>query len=189
MFRHSLLRVGLLPQRVGSNSEAEGIDLSGLGAAPGQLTPSAVPLWERVSTDEMCLVHKRAVIAGSKNRPHLNGADVDVSQHAEAIVAGFEKTYHFLLKYRSELMASDGPVPRFAEDVVRVIIRPTQQYQTLLSDSQHPDMLRDAPGFAARDIGLAQRVQERRFTVIDMTHHGDHGRARFERLGLVILAA
>ena len=51
------------------------------------------------------------------------------------------------------------------------------------------DMLRDAAGFTARNIGLAQRVEQRGLAVIDMTHHGNHGRARLERLGLVLLAA
>src|SRR5580700_8818000 len=50
------------------------------------------------------------------------------------------------------------------------------------------DMLRDAAGFAARDIGFAQRIEQRGFAVIDMTHHSNHRRARLERLGLVLLA-
>ena len=51
------------------------------------------------------------------------------------------------------------------------------------------DMLRDAAGFAARDIGLAQRVEQRGLAVVDMAHDGDDRRARLERLGLVLLAA
>src|SRR5262249_31989010 len=42
----SALRVGLLPQRIWSNAESEGVDLSGLGAVAGQLSPRPVPYWE-----------------------------------------------------------------------------------------------------------------------------------------------
>src|SRR5262249_33371171 len=45
---HSVLRVGLLPQRLWASAESEGVDLSGLGAAAGQLTPRGVPSWEGV---------------------------------------------------------------------------------------------------------------------------------------------
>src|SRR5205823_2825460 len=81
----SVLRVGLLPQRMWSTPEGEGVDISGLGAVAGQLTPYAVPHWERFGTDEMRLVRKRAVMQGGQNRPRLGGVEVNVLDHVEAI--------------------------------------------------------------------------------------------------------
>ena len=93
--------------------EVEGIDISGLGATAGQVTPYKVPVWERAGTDKMCLVHRRVVIGGGDNRPCLDGTEVNALEHAEAIVAGFTEMYNLLLKYRSDLLADDGPVSRF----------------------------------------------------------------------------
>ena len=42
------------------------------------------------------------------------------------------------------------------------------------------DMLGDAAGLAAGDIGLAQRVEQRGLAVVDMAHDGDDRRARLE---------
>ena len=44
------------------------------------------------------------------------------------------------------------------------------------------DMLGDAAGLAAHDIGLAQRVQQRCLAVVDMAHHRHHRRTRFQQL-------
>ena len=41
-------------------------------------------------------------------------------------------------------------------------------------------MLRNAAGFAGSDFRRADRVEQRRFAVIDMAHDGDNGRARFD---------
>ncbi len=140
----SVLRIGLLPQRIWSNAESQGIDLSGLGAAAGQLTPYGVPQWERTGTDEMRLTRKPMAIAGEQNRPSLNDAEVDVLGYSKAIVAGFTRIYRLLVKHRKDLLSNDGPLVRFADDEVRVILRPTQTYASLLYESFHPDVLRNA---------------------------------------------
>ena len=141
---YSVLRVGLLPQRVWSNADSEGIDISGLGFTAGQLTPHRVPTWEGVNTDEMRFVRTRVAMPEGRHRPTLNGADVDLLEHAEAIVRGFTSVYRLLLNHRDELLADDGPLARFSEDEVRVVMRPTRTYAMLLNESFHPDVLRDA---------------------------------------------
>ena len=48
------------------------------------------------------------------------------------------------------------------------------------------DVLRDAAGFAAGDVGLADGVEQRSLAVIDVAHDGDDGRAGdFELVGVV----
>ncbi len=49
----SVLRTGLLPERLWSGAGSEGIDISGLGAEWEQETPFGVPRWEDAGTDEM----------------------------------------------------------------------------------------------------------------------------------------
>ncbi|HKS26453.1 MAG TPA: type 2 lanthipeptide synthetase LanM family protein [Pyrinomonadaceae bacterium] len=140
---YSVLRVGILPQRVWFNADEEGIDLSGLGGQAGQLTPKAVPMWEKPGTDEMRLERRRIEMAGAKNRPAINGADVNPLQYREELVKGFTSVFRLLIKHRDELLAEDGLLARFASDEVRFIMRPTRVYSLLLHESFHPDMLRN----------------------------------------------
>ena len=46
----------------------------------------------------------------------------------------------------------------------------------VLLDRGCADVLRDAAGFALGHVGGADRVEQRRFAVIDVAHDGDHGR-------------
>jgi type 2 lantibiotic biosynthesis protein LanM len=141
---YSVLGVGLLPERMWSNAESEGIDISGLGMVAGQLTPFKVSQWEGVGTDEMRLTRKRVPMSGSQNRPTLVATEVNTLDYIDAIVAGFTAMYQLLLQYRDDLLSIDGPLARFAEDEVRVIVRATWTYATLLHESFHPDVLRNA---------------------------------------------
>jgi type 2 lantibiotic biosynthesis protein LanM len=141
---HSVLRVGLLPHRRWSNDESDGIDLSGLGAIGGQLTPHTIPSLEGEGTDEMRLVRTRMAIPGGQHRPILNGTEVDVLGYAAPIVAGFTTLYELVRKHRAQLLSDDGPLARFVTDDVRVLVRSTRTYSRLLGESFHPDVLRDA---------------------------------------------
>jgi type 2 lantibiotic biosynthesis protein LanM len=141
---HSVLRIGLLPQRIWSNAEHEGVDLSGLAGASGQLSPYKVMALEAQGTDEMHLVRKRVKMPGKQNRPSLNNSDVNVQDYTGEIIEGFKSIYNLILKYREDLLASDGPLNKFAYDEVRAVLRPTQIYSLLLNESYHPDVLRNA---------------------------------------------
>ena len=56
-------------------------------------------------------------------------------------------------------------------------------------DAVGADMLGDAARLAGRDIGFAQRVEQRGLAVVDMAHDRDDRGARLQRLGLVGIAA
>ncbi|KAB8331084.1 type 2 lantipeptide synthetase LanM [Scytonema tolypothrichoides VB-61278] len=141
---YSVLRVGLLPQRIWINAESEGIELSGLGGKKGQLTPTKVQYVEGTGTDEMRVARKRKPIRGSQNQPTLNESEVNVLDYTEAILTGFTSIYQLLLQHRNELLSENSPLTCFASDEVRFIMRPTQIYGTLLHESFHPDLLRNA---------------------------------------------
>jgi type 2 lantibiotic biosynthesis protein LanM len=137
----SVLAVGFLPQRVWGDREREGIDLSGLGAAPGQMLPRPLPYWEEAGTDSMYLGRRSEVTPEGHNRPRLEGEEIDLLDYKEDLVAGFCGTYRLLMRRRDGFLAF---LDRFAGDEARSVIRPTQTYGLLLTDSFHPDLLRDA---------------------------------------------
>jgi type 2 lantibiotic biosynthesis protein LanM len=141
--RDSVLRVGLLPHRVAFEPWDDGVDLSGMGAAAGQTTPY-IPQWEEPGTDEMRLLEKPVRTHAGHNRPIFDGREVDLLEHADAIAAGFVGMYRFLLEHRDEMLAEGGPLSHFADDEIRVVLRPTREYALLLQSSFHPDVLRDA---------------------------------------------
>ncbi|HTT70594.1 MAG TPA: type 2 lanthipeptide synthetase LanM family protein, partial [Anaeromyxobacteraceae bacterium] len=144
VLENSVLRIGLLPRRIWANAESEGVDMSGLGAVAGQMSPFRVPQWQKTGTDEMHLGRERVPMEGGRNRPTLAGAEVDVLDHAEAICLGFAATYRLLEEHRAELLAPGGPLARFSADEVRAILRPTHLYGVLLRESVHPNVLRNA---------------------------------------------
>jgi type 2 lantibiotic biosynthesis protein LanM len=141
---HSVLRVGLLPQRMLAKEGYEGLDMSGLGAVAGQPTPERAVKLEGVGTDEMRVAREQSGLPGGSHRPSLCGEEVNASEYAEQIVEGFEAAYRLLVRERKSLLSDGGPLARFAADEVRVIVRDTHSYGLLLSESLHPDLLRDA---------------------------------------------
>jgi type 2 lantibiotic biosynthesis protein LanM len=140
----SVLQVGLLPQRLWSAEDYTGIDISGLGGEAGQLSPDRVPRLADTGTDEMRYVRERIELPGEANRPTLDGVEVNALDHVEELLDGFSAMYRLLVEHRAELLDPDGPLARFAEDEIRVLLRPTRTYDQLLFESFHPDMLRDA---------------------------------------------
>ncbi|CAN5852154.1 N/A [soil metagenome] len=140
----SVLSIGMLPQRMRFHATAATIDISGIGAAGTQLTPDKLPVWEGIGTDEMRLTRRHIEFTSAGHRPELNGQPIDVRAYAGAVAQGFAQIYRLLLARRTAFMAPHGPLLRFVDDEVRVVVRATRTYSLLLQESAHPDLLRNA---------------------------------------------
>jgi type 2 lantibiotic biosynthesis protein LanM len=142
---NSVFRIGLLPFRFAVNEDQqEGVEISGLGGAGKQKTPYPVGAWEGVATDEMRFTRKRVEMPAQRNRPRLQDTEVNALDYQREIISGFASIYELLQKHREELLSPDGPLTPFADLPVRCIARPTQVYGSLLTESYHPNLLRDA---------------------------------------------
>ncbi len=141
---NSVLTIGLLPMRIWSFADNPGIDISGLGGASGQLTPDRIPGAADAGTDAMRYVREQVEIVGDANRPVLDGVESNAIDYIEDIVGGFEMMYQLIHEYRDELLSESGLINAFANDSIRVLMRPTRTYGQLIFESFHPDMLRDA---------------------------------------------
>jgi type 2 lantibiotic biosynthesis protein LanM len=139
----SVLATGLLPRVEFTEGGAQGADISGLGAPPGQLSPAEEFCLEGVGTDEMRLVRRRVQLAPGRHRPTLAGVQVDPLAYDTELAAGFTNTYLLLLAHRADLLAPGGLLERCADDEVRYVARPTRAYAILLQQGSHPDRLRD----------------------------------------------
>jgi type 2 lantibiotic biosynthesis protein LanM len=140
---NSVLRVGLLPHPQQGKDDRL-VDRSGLGGQGGQPALRETPVWERVGTDDMHLVRKLYGLSAAANRPTLGGEEVDLVEFSEEIVKGFRDMYEVLVKNNAELLGQGSILEQFAGIEVRAIFRLTQFYATILSESFHPDLLRDA---------------------------------------------
>lgn len=140
----SVLRTGVLPFRAYDSDRSSGIDMSAMGGAGGQQTPNRFPVLVAAGTDEMRLERDFVRLPDSQNRPTLGASAIDPAAFGGRVLAGFTRTYRLLLAHRAELLRTDGPVRRFADDEIRIVLRPTRQYALILSESHHPDVLRDA---------------------------------------------
>lgn len=149
-FYDSVLRIGLLPEKMWGDETNPGVDLSGLGTTEGQTTqPFRVPVGE--NTDEMRYELRAQEVAPMENRPTLRGEPVAAEDHTAEVEAGFRSAYRLLLARRDELLSADGPLARFADAEVRVVVRPTRAYGMMLMETFHPQVLGDA---LERDILL-----------------------------------
>ena len=140
----SVLRIGLLPRRIWAGERSEGIDISGLGGEPGQRWPGEVLRVAQTGTDTMHLTRQTIEMPESHNRPKLHDRAVDLVAYQAALLTGFTTMYRLLSTHRDALLADDSPIARCAQDEVRVIVRPTRTYGTVLRETTHPDVLRDA---------------------------------------------
>jgi type 2 lantibiotic biosynthesis protein LanM len=142
--QRSVLRTGVLPFRAYDSERSSGLDMSAMGGSGGQQTPNRFPVLVAPGTDEMRLERDYVQLPESQNRPALGGRPVDPAAFGDALVSGFAATYELLLANRDALLAPSGPIQRFADDAIRVVLRPTRQYALILSESNHPDVMRDA---------------------------------------------
>lgn len=138
----SVLRLGLLPERQDSSEDVAGFDISGLGDRSGQVMAEPVPVINRIGTDEMHVAYERLALETQNSIPVIDGVRVEAAHYLAQILAGFEKMYRLILRYREELLA--GPMSAFAKDPIRFISVPTLAYDRILKTSFHPDYLRDA---------------------------------------------
>jgi type 2 lantibiotic biosynthesis protein LanM len=144
MVAQSVLRIGLLPQHIWVNEEGEGLDLSGMGGAEGQLTPFPVLTPEQQGTDQMRFTRRRVEFGTSQNRPTLDGISVKQEDYADHFTKGFSDMHRLMVSHQEDLLAVEGPIGRFACDEARLIARATKIYAQVLQESYHPNVLRSA---------------------------------------------
>ncbi|WP_326697588.1 type 2 lanthipeptide synthetase LanM [Streptomyces sp. NBC_01754] len=138
----SVHRVGLLPQLLVGDTSA--LDMSAVGGGRAASSPIESADWAAAGTDTMRLVRRAGRFTESANRPRLDGVRTDPSSYTDALCDGFRAAYTAIGANRDELLGAKGLLRLFARDEVRFVPRPTWAYATLLHESTHPDLMRDA---------------------------------------------
>jgi type 2 lantibiotic biosynthesis protein LanM len=139
----TVLSVGILPSPILVEGE-EVYDPSALGAKAGQVFPAKGYVMEARGTDEMHAVRRYGRTLNATNLPTEAPESTDVEINETEFLRGFREMYLFLREHRCELLDLEkGPLRELARDEVRVILRATRFYEIMLSESWHPDLLRD----------------------------------------------
>ncbi|MER7466516.1 type 2 lanthipeptide synthetase LanM family protein [Streptomyces sp. NPDC097981] len=142
----SVYRTCLLPSLlIGENGA---MDISALGGGDGGSYPSDGLRWEAAGTDGMRLLRGPVASPAGQNRPAPQGRAAGHADHRAALLEGFRAGYDAITEHRAELLgdagADGGLLDRWATSPGRLIARSTRLYTTLLDESTHPDLLRDA---------------------------------------------
>lgn len=138
---HSVLRPGMLPEKVWAADGHDGTDLSALGWTPGRSAQRDAPELVDVRTDEMRVGYVAAKLGATQARPVPVGQSLDLLDQLGELDAGFTAAYEALVAHRDEVRPL---LAAFAQDEVRLLRRDTLEYSSLLRASFHPDLLRDA---------------------------------------------
>ena len=148
----SVYRTGLLPYLLIGDNGA--LDISAIGRTESGSYPSDALCWQDAGTDEMRAVRRpiRSPAAAGQNQPLADGHPAGRADYRAALLRGFRTSYDAICRHRAELLARTGFPTRWADSPGRLIVRATRFYATLLEESTHPDLLRDA---LARDTVFA----------------------------------
>lgn len=137
----TVLRTGLLPNRITLRDTDEGVDISGLSDVEGQKGLMEINVTQGIGTDNVKITKEFGYLRGNKNVPLLRGQKVTMNaEYTAAIKEGFKTIYRVFMNNKAEFKAI---IAQFETDEIRVIFRDTFVYAHLLEESTHPQILRN----------------------------------------------
>ncbi|MGO4703513.1 type 2 lanthipeptide synthetase LanM family protein [Dyella sp. 2RAB6] len=152
MIRSSVLRTGLVPFRAPALG-MDGVDISAIGALPGQQPKIRVPEIVNHGTSEARVGLVSIDIDMARNHPCENP---DISRFWPEILAGFQQlTGRFAALHRDGALAPKLSV--FLGCRIRSILRPTQIYVEVMRMLWHPASLHDEPAAIERARDLLEK--------------------------------
>ena len=148
---NSVLSTGLLPEP--TDVKGRIVDLSGLGARSHQETPLRTFNIKRDDDGRLRVMHEQYRLGTTSNRPRYRGREADPREYISEILLGHRRAYQLLLGRKRDFVLAQEVVEGFRGLPVRVVLRPTATYSTLLRKSRHPNALYDG---GERDRVLSQ---------------------------------
>ena len=136
----SVKRTLLLESRLRQNDVNEGIDISAINGKGYVMDEVLVPI--NMYTDMVRYEKQRVQIKGAKNLPFSEKYSRNVKKYINEILTGFSYVYDAFLELKDDSCFRDV-IKKFSGVQVRHIIRNTDQYDTILRHSMHPEHLMD----------------------------------------------
>lgn len=114
----------------------------GMGGGNADEIRAVVKSWHHPNTDWM-VQRDKALVARGSHRARRDGEIPTPVDHLEDIVRGFEQGYALLQRNRSAILSDRGPLAAFRGCHVRVMLRNTRIYHSVLRRSLHPVHVKD----------------------------------------------
>jgi type 2 lantibiotic biosynthesis protein LanM len=144
IFEQTVLHSGLLPTRDCSRKDRQAVNISALGGIEESPSLMTIRRWKNINTDAMSLLQSEE--QGDSQGIHtvmMQDTPMNSANYIEEIRTGFMRFYHFLLDYRQELLAPEGPLSLFEHCSLRIVLRKTETYAKELTRLKHPKFLRE----------------------------------------------
>lgn len=119
------------------------IDLSGFGGYGEQEVPYRALKWKHINTDSMTVAYEEVKMLPKQNQPFGEGIEISLKNYTEELIDGFRQMYQFLSQRKEVLLAADSPLTVFARKKVRLVLRNTSVYFSILQKSLDHKYLRD----------------------------------------------
>ncbi|SCG83748.1 bacteriocin formation protein, putative [Proteiniborus sp. DW1] len=139
---NSVQNTALLPTIAFMDKDRKGIDISALNGREIKL-PYKILSLSNLNSIDMKYEYVEYVRPGSNNLPKLKNETVDFIEYREDILDGFCDFMHFIINNKNEILSDDGILNVFLNKKVRIVVKNTDSYGTLLKYSNHPVYCRD----------------------------------------------
>jgi type 2 lantibiotic biosynthesis protein LanM len=160
LIRKSVLKTDFLPQLY--KMKGKFMDITGMGAVPGQEVSVKILRWENINTDAMKYKFDTVQSSGSQNRPKIGEDYLAPEDYTEEIVEGFEWMVRFIMARRTSFLEEGGIASKLFKYPARFIFRPTALYTSILKKITHPDYQRDGI-----DLGIQLEILSRPLILLD----------------------
>lgn len=163
-FQRSVLRSGLLPRWMFLGDGRNAMDISAMGIATPPLPQQMVYGWLAINTDGMMPGQVKSPSELPTSLPVGIGTRNPFAEHLDAYCQGFRQQCNDLILARTNLLATNGPLARFAGLRRRIVLRATRVYFTLHRRMLEPEALRSERGQALilEQLGRSLIVAEAR---------------------------
>ncbi|WPF89941.1 type 2 lanthipeptide synthetase LanM family protein [Cyanobacterium aponinum AL20118] len=140
LIQESVFRTFLIPIEYSFLNDDVNVNVGGLAVEEEKKIQQIVI--NNINSDAMNLGLKEVVFTQRNNLPVLNNAILSPKDYLEDIVQGFKETYEFLLKKKKLLLSEESPFLLLKNQNTRYLFRNTNTYNTILSNSYHPSLLK-----------------------------------------------
>lgn len=156
----SVLKTHFLPQLYKMRDKF--MDITGMGAVPGEEVEVEVLKWKNMNTDAMAYNFDKMRPPGSKNAPKIGEEYLTPEDFTEEIVDGFQWMVNFIIEKKETFLEEGSPFVGVFRHSSRFVFRATALYASLLRKVTHPDYQRDGI-----DLGIQLDILSRPLVPMD----------------------
>jgi type 2 lantibiotic biosynthesis protein LanM len=138
MLFDSVLRAGFLPSWEAA-PDGSAIDISGLAAEVGQVTPYQKRMWRNINTDDMTLDHVPIIVDSDAHLPRIGDRTLRAADYIDDVADGFRTMYRILSSRREDI---EPYLADLGRREIRVVFHATRIYGLLLKRLGAPQHMR-----------------------------------------------